>query len=352
MSDDDARHDRNVSPLPRPEDVRRASFFQLVRLLADTTAVRDHARPGPEFPDLRFKPDMSLGFPAADIVRVDLEQVEDREVHVITTTFMGLYGVSSPLPVVYLMELGAEENRVVRDFLDIINNRLIELFFRVWQRFRFLFQWTPDATDDLSTLLLALVGFHRAALKDQAEFEPRFLLKWAGLLARRPMSRAALETLLRASVHPRVEVEECVLRWVAIPEEQVLRLRVGRVCLGRNCTIGRRIQDRAGMFRVWIGPLSIEEVESFLPGGPGLARLDRVLGLALRDGLDYEVALVLDRSQVRGMYLGRRAPVRLHLTSWLGVPRTSRVVLSIRADGRGNRRVVAGPLQGVRHVNS
>ncbi len=322
-----------------PQKVRGASFFQLVRLLADTSWKRGEHDPGLDLPGIRFKPDLSLGFPAADVTSVEAREESGALVHVVTCTFMGLYGSSSPLPIAYLMELFAEENEVVRDFLDIVNHRLILLFFRTWQRFRYLFQRADDATDDLTTLLLALAGYHRVDLEVQTGFSPGFLMYWAGLLARRPSSRTTLETILRASVHPEVRIEECVLRRVAIPDAQLFRLDSRKARLGATVTIGRAVLDRTGKFRIRIGPVDLAEVEKFFPGGPGLERLDRIVRLVLRDWLDYEVALVVDPDDILGLQLGGGAGARLHLTSWLGTPRARRVIVTIQGEPGGRRQV-------------
>ncbi len=316
--------------------VRKASFYQLVRVLTDVSWPDEGS--GFQLPGVRFKSDPSLAFPVSDVSRVEVVEEDGEQYHVVTCTFMGLCGVGSPLPVAYLMELGLEGNEVVRDFLDIANHRLMVLFFRAWQRYRYLFQLAPDRADALSTLLLALGGFHREGLDAVGGITPRFLIYWSGLLSQRPASAHTLETMLRAVVHPGVTIEECVLRRVRIPEGQTFRLDPRRARLGRNVTIGRSVWDRTGKFRVWVKAITLAQLPDFLPGGDRLERLDRVVRLVLNARLDYDVALELNTRGMAGLPVGGRG-VRLHLTTWLGRPRSPRVTLMVQGVP-GERRTV------------
>ena len=107
---------------------RRFSFFQLVRLLE--RGARPATRVGHEGPAageaLRFRPDTSLAFPASDVT--DLSVIEGagttRARFRLTTTFLGLYGATSPLPSFYGEDIlrADEDNDRVRAFLDIFHH--------------------------------------------------------------------------------------------------------------------------------------------------------------------------------------------------------------------------------------
>jgi type VI secretion system protein ImpH len=56
---------------------------------------------------VRFAPHPGMGFPASELKAVEYED-DDSKPPVIRTTFMGMYGVDSPLPTAYLDDITSE----------------------------------------------------------------------------------------------------------------------------------------------------------------------------------------------------------------------------------------------------
>jgi type VI secretion system protein ImpH len=56
---------------------------------------------------IRFRPEVSMVFPATDVRRVAVVDgpSEDESIYQIDVTFMGLYGVSTPLPLHYAVDV-------------------------------------------------------------------------------------------------------------------------------------------------------------------------------------------------------------------------------------------------------
>jgi hypothetical protein len=73
-----------------------------------------------------------------------------------------------------------------------------------------------------------------------------------------------------------VNVDQFVGRWVAIEERQLLRLGVANTTLGEDATVGRKVFDRGGKFRVILGPLRRKAFEELQPGKAGLELLREV----------------------------------------------------------------------------
>lgn len=78
----------------------------------------------------------------------------------IRTTFMGLYGVDSPLPTAYLDDIAQrrEGHDVLQDFLDIFNHRILTQFYRIWRKYSYPATFEPGGKDAISRSLLGLVG--------------------------------------------------------------------------------------------------------------------------------------------------------------------------------------------------
>ena len=77
-----------------------------------------------------------------------------------SVTFMGLYGVSSPLPSYFTdpITLKKIEYFELKKFLDIFTHRLYSHFYRSWKKYRHFAQFQPQRPDDYTLRLLALTG--------------------------------------------------------------------------------------------------------------------------------------------------------------------------------------------------
>lgn len=108
---------------------------------------------------VRFRPHPGMGFPASEFKRVE----DPEQPHLpptIRTTFMGLYGVESPLPTAYIDDITQrrEGYEAVSDFLDIFNHRLITQHYRIWRKYSYPATFAPGGTDRTSRYLLSLCG--------------------------------------------------------------------------------------------------------------------------------------------------------------------------------------------------
>jgi type VI secretion system protein ImpH len=91
-------------------------------------------------------------------------------------------------------------HKTARDFLDLFNHRLISLFYRAWEKYRFPIDYEQALAkqkgyDRFSLHLFDLVGLGIEGLRERLEVEDEALLFYAGLLAQHPHSASALEGL-------------------------------------------------------------------------------------------------------------------------------------------------------------
>jgi type VI secretion system protein ImpH len=113
-----------------------------------------------------------------------------------------------------------------------------------------------------------------------------------------------------------VRIEEFVGHWMSLKVPERSALGHEGAALGTGAVLGSRVWDRQHKFRVRLGPLTLDQYESFLPGGGTLRKLVDWVRLYLSFELDWDVRLVLERPEVPKLTLG--AGQRLGWTTWLG----------------------------------
>lgn len=310
-------------------------FFHIVSLLERLTA--EAPRVGGEGPPaeerLRFRHDPSLGFPAGDVESAAAhggERAGEGLRFELTTAFFGLTGVASPLPLHIPEEVLHESDGtpVRRDFLDIFHHRLLSLLYRAVSRYSPPREHRSDGRDVWLARALALaaldLGGHRVA--------PRLgdaqLLRLVPLLARRGRGAQTLEKALRvvlrdvAGEDAPVRVVEVRGNWHALDADQTTALGVRNHRLG-TMVLGQRAYDPAGQVRVRVGPVGAGAHAAFAPGGEGMAAIEEVARLVVREPIELSVELVT-RTAMEPMQLGRRG--RLGVDSHLRAVRQERVV--------------------------
>ncbi len=296
------------------------SFFQVIRLLRQ---LGTHTVPDLDLSEqdrlLRIRPNLSLSFPASDIEAVHEIEDEQQSRYEIVANFLGLYGASSPLPTFYtedLMEEVADDESVVRDFIDTLNHRLYLLLFESLQKYRPFYHIAKGGQNRYLSQLYCLEGLgEQRYLQDIAD--PIQLLRYIGLFSQRPRSAEGLKLLLEDALGFTISITSCLFRKARIPEDQLLRLGVSGGVLGEDCVLGRELDDRMGKFRIEVGPLNAEEYRSFFPGSESYNRLVLFTDLYLQDPLEYEIEIYMHKQQAQTTCLGGEQWSKLGMDTWL-----------------------------------
>jgi len=297
------------------------SFFQILRLLTllgSSEGNRAQHRAVPE-DQIKVRPELSLGFPAADVAAIE-PLSRDNEAYLVTATFLGLYGSSSPLPTFYtedLLDEAAEDETVTRDFLDILNQHLYHLLYACWTKYRLYLKVVEE--QDLTHIerLFCLLGLGDHKLRGQIPENHR-LLRYLGLVTQHPHSALALKTMLRDALEGMpVEVLPCIPRMASIPEDQRCCLGVSGSTLGVDTFIGKEILDRSGKFRLQIGPLSKAQFRALLPDQEKHALLVFLTDFYVSGSLQYDMELILAPGQMTSIRLGDPESSRLGWNSWI-----------------------------------
>jgi type VI secretion system protein ImpH len=292
------------------------SFFQAVWLLErmkpNSAGVGRFSEPRHEV--VRFGAYPSLAFPASEIQMIDWTAEPPQMV----VNFMGLTGPSGVLPRVYtelIEERGKFQDRSLRDFLDILNHRMLSLFYRAWARNRL-----PIEPLRLRQCLLSLVGLGIPTLENRQTMEDDSAAFYCGLLALQPRSAAALERILADYFQAPVEIVQFVGAWYRLGDDSTCRFAGSESpseALGSGVVVGDAVFDLQSRARIRLGPLSLRQYEEFLPGRLGYRRLRDITKFFSRGEFDFEVQLILRRADVPDWRMEDDSTVQLGWTTWM-----------------------------------
>jgi type VI secretion system protein ImpH len=326
-----------ASPLEGPplEDVLfeegyRFDFFQAVRVLErlypERQPVGRDANPSDEA--VRFRSHLSLSFPPSAIY--EIARAEDGGGPArMTVAFMGLTGLLGVLPRHYtelLLERMRRKDEGLRDFLDLFNHRLISLFYRAWEKYRFPIAYERavskgEGDDRFTRHLFDLIGLGTKGLRGRLEVEDEPLLFYTGLLAQHPRSASALEGLLKDYFEVPVTVTQFIGQWLPLSEANRSRLGWGEVnnALGVSAVAGKHVWDQQAKFRLQLGPLTFTEFRRFLPSSDGFRTLVAITRLSAGEEFDFDVQLILRGAEVPWCRLGGSGEhaMRLGWSTWL-----------------------------------
>jgi len=303
---------------------QRFEFFQAVRVLERIDRGRQPVGRfvKPEQEVARFAANPSLCFPASEIH--SLLRAEGKPAQMVVN-FMGLVGPAGVLPLYYTELVIArvrERDTTLRDFLDIFNHRMISLFYRAWEKYRFGISYERGERDRFSHYLLDLIGLGTPGLQDRQPVADESLLYYSGLLAQRPRSATALRQILSDYFEVPVEIEQFAGAWYRLDRQTQCRMTERSresEQLGVGAIVGDEVWDPPSRVRIQLGPLTLRQYLDFLPTGAAFEPLRALTRFFSGDELDFEVQLILRRDEVPPCELGSEteAAPQLGWVSWM-----------------------------------
>ncbi len=319
------------------------NFFQAVRLLELADPERALVgRGGPLAREaVRFRVYSSLAYPASSIY--DLQgPTPELSAPALTVWFLGLTGFCGVLPLHYTEMLLWQEREspkrnpdrfALRDWFDLFNHRLISLFYRAWEKYRFYipFERGRDLDRDPFThCLFSLLGLGEPSLRHRlrvavrepneddelrerplVRIEDLGLLHYSGFLAHRPRNAVSLEALLEDFFRLPVKVLQFQGQWLLLEPANQSRLGAANSELGMNMVAGERVWDVQNKIRIRLGPLSYKDFNEFLPDREPTPRrkalflLSHLVRLYVGIEFDFDVQLVLRKEDVPHCQLAR-----------------------------------------------
>lgn len=232
--------------------------------------------------------------------------------------FLGLLGPNGPLPL-HLTEYARErllhhDDPTFARFLDLIHHRFLTLFYRAWAQAQPTVSLDRPSDDRFSVYIGTMIGMGEPTLRHRDQVPDNARLFHAGLLARQVRNAESLHSILSNDFGLKVEVEQYAGHWMPLRSRD--HGRIGQRRLGVDAVIGRRVWDRQSKFRLHIGPMSLAQYQTFLPGGSALPRLTDWIRFYTHGELAWDARMRLQAREVPHLELGRGA--RLGWTSWLG----------------------------------
>ena len=294
-------------------------FCQLLeQALPDHPPLGSTAHPADDA--VRFRPDPGMGFPAGELKSIEIDEAHPERAATVRTRLLGLYGVDSPMPTVYLDDIAQrrEGHAALEAFLDIFNHRIFTQFYRIWRKYSYPATFEAGGTDATSQCLLGLIGLGIPGTAQQVGTPvSRFLalLSVMRLPTRNAEGIAALVTLLAPNTQ--VQVTPHWPQTIALPAPASLS-RQRPVSLSQGTPLGRVGHDANSQLGLTLYTEHAQEARGWLPDG----QLQRDLRVLLRVYLGWrctaKLRLSLPLHSLPAPVLGQAA-IRLGMTGVLGL---------------------------------
>ncbi|MBI4854923.1 MAG: type VI secretion system baseplate subunit TssG [Acidobacteria bacterium] len=301
-------------------------FFQAVRLLERSfptrlTVGRDS---NPKEEVTRFHNHISLNFPSSEINKIVFspEDLPTQTSNKMFVRFMGMAGVNGVLPLSYtelLIERRRYKDQTLADFLDIFNHRMISLFYRAWEKYRFPVVYERGTDDYFTDYLFDTIGIGTKGLQKRLNFPDKALLLYGGLIGQKPHSISAIAAILRDFFQIPTKVEPFTGQWLKLDSESITQLGKSNSILGQSTIVGAKIWDQQSKFCLIFGPLKFQEFKEFLPIGSAYQSVIDLIRLLVGQELDFDEQLVLKKTEVPTCKItnNQKQGMLLGWTTWL-----------------------------------
>ena len=232
----------------------------------------------------------------------------------------GLLGPNGPLPI-HITEYARERLHHAGDatlsrFLDVFHHRFLALFYRAWAQAQPHVNHDRPKDDRFTIYIGAFLGMSPSMFRDRDSLPDLAKYFHVGAMIRQVRNPEGLTHILQHFFRVPVRIEEFVGHWMVLGRDQRSTLSREGSPLGSGAVLGGRVWDRQHKFRIRLGPLTLEQYESLLPGCAPLNELIDWVRTYLCFELDWDVRLLLKHDEVPALALGGGR--RLGWTTWLG----------------------------------
>lgn len=300
-------------------------FFELLRRL-ETPAARIGRAGGPRQEPVRLGQRVRLAFATRDVA--GFRPGDGTGPAHVDVEVLGLFGPEGAMPLHltrWIMERlsdrwfaggddGGTSDTTFLDFANMLQHRMLALYWRAWADSRPAVQAGLGATGRVTAMLDTLAGTGMPGM-DRAGPRTVALMRRHGTglaLASQPPER--LTRLLSDLLAAPVRLAEFVGHWMAIPPALQSRAGLAHARLGRGAVVGARSFQRQSRAEIVAGPLDLAAYERLIDDMALRGRLKHAVLFAMGRETDFDLRLVLRRAEVPAPVLGA---ARLGRTAWL-----------------------------------
>lgn len=264
---------------------------------------------------VNFGQDPFMAFPDANINRAVRETPDRTKLFV---RFLGLLGPQGALPLATTEEAhtyAIGQDDALARFMDLFNDRFIQLFFRAWADSRPIVHRDRPEADRFEHYVGAPIGLGSAALRELDSVPDMAKISYAGLMGPKAKSASRLRDLVAGLFGLEVQIEEFVgCRLLFEPEH---RSRIGRgfMTLGQDMLLGAGVYSVQDKIRLRLFARTLAEYRSLLPSGKRARRLADIVYFYLGAEIDWDVELALPVGEVEPVRLGKSG--QLGWTTWM-----------------------------------
>ncbi|EKZ5287239.1 type VI secretion system baseplate subunit TssG [Klebsiella aerogenes] len=318
------------------DDIWRVNFYRFCQLLEQES---------PDAPNLgsterlsadpvRFRPWPGMGFPVSELKAVETDEDHPDLSPTVRTTFLGMYGVDSPLPTSYLDDIAQrrEGYEATTAFLDIFSHRIHTQYYRIWRKYAYPATFEAGGVDDTSQCLLGLVGLGIPGTAEQIATPVSRFLALLGTM-RLPTRNAEGIRQLVSLLAPDTLSTVISPDPVKVPVESRSGLgKANRVSLSQRATLGRTGKEACSRILLMLATDNPQEAQGWLPGGQLHADLMVLLRVYMGYRSDVRLRLTVPVSCLPEPRLGKASRVQLGRTGVLGLKRdrlTTRTHLTV-----------------------
>ncbi len=274
-----------------------------------------------------------LDFPASSLSGAEYDAQGRLRIFV---KFLGLLGPQGPLPLATTEEAYswwlARDDAFAR-FLDLLNNRFLQLFFRAWADARPIAHHDRPHDDRFADYVGTAIGIGTPPFRQLDAVSDMGKLAYAGLLAPQAKSAGRLRNFISGLFGVETEVEQFVGSWLALEPDDRTTLGGAQSTLGSDVLLGRSTYSVQDKIRIHIRMRDLDQYQRFLPTGDLCTPLTDAVFFYLGAELDWDVQLAIPAGRVAPVRLGRSG--NLGWTSWMS-PTWAATDQTIRADARLN----------------
>ena len=249
--------------------------------------------------------------------------------------YLGLLGPQGPLPLATTEEAYgwflANDDAFPR-FLDLFNNRFLQLFFRAWADSRPIAHHDRPESDRFIDYVGSFIGIGTAPYKKLDTIPDIGKLAYAGLIAPRTKSASRLARFLSGLFNVSVEVHEFTGSWLPLDPSEWTVLGKDYATLGSDIVLGKSVYSVQDKARIRVLVANLKQYRRFLPTGDLCEPFADAVFFYVGASLDWEIELAIAARETEPTTLGRSG--ELGWTSWISPDRSASD--EIRVDARFN----------------